>query len=547
MNDLKNQMHLLLKQVQDIAPSFVPENELQVCFLMFEHEMGMHWYHALEARSAEDERWMGMCCLYAGDRERALEHALRALEMGNSAARIDLMRLHLLIGKPEEMKAEMQKVQVECLDRLNQAIWYRNLALVHALHNNTPLALTEIEKGWRVIQTAPEFNLYAPEFLVAYMAILCSAGRNEQAFYYQRRSEEICKTRQQWQLKISGVVLALEHTRLDGVIETAREVLKHSNHKKSRVIAHMSIGRAHLCAGKVDEARPCFEEALKLAQDFVMHDYIFINQEYLFMVYRHLGLQHQAWVMFRRMHQHTGAELYECSLKLHQACTQPELTFQQAATLMDEALTFAQEYGDELEVMRCLMYRCKMLLKYSPEHFEAAVDDLAQYITSQDCGHKNYEDWVFLPEVQQQLTARYPGILPVLTQNRVEVLTLGEERVLLNGSDIKLPLSKAMEVLVFILLHEKVSVQKIISHVFQDMEPQKARNYFHQIKHQLSENLDLFQIAYDKESRLYSIQSNHRILLDVVPLLQDQKTTSQVFLPSSGSDWVLELNARLHG
>ncbi|WP_189007887.1 hypothetical protein [Deinococcus roseus] len=512
---------------------------------MHEVALGQSLYATLERPTSGDERWMGMCCLALADRERALEHALRALAMGEARASIDLVRLYLLIGKPEQMQAEMAMVQVEQLDRLNRAIWHRNVSVVHALHNNIHDAVLEAEKAWRVIQTAPEFNFYAPEVLVTCSGLLATSGRVEQALYYLGRADEICQTPYLWHIKMTRIVLALDHMVLQGVIEDAQLVIQNTTNTKILVVSHMSIARTHLCLGRLAEAQPYFEQALLFAQKAVMHDFIHMNQEYLFLVFQRLGLHHKARRMFKRMQLHIGADLHGSFVDVHRSYMDDRFTQEEATALVDQALNFVREYGDDLEIMRVLMYRCRMLLRHSPANFSNGVDDLATFITEQDCAHKCFEDWVFLPEVRKDLDTRYPGLIPTLDENQVQVLTLEQERILFNGEDVRLPLSKAMEVVVYLLLHGKVSLQNIISHVFQDLEPQKARNYFHQIKHQLSENVGLFQIVYDKNTRLYSIESGHPIMLDIKQLLESQQKTDQVFLPSSGSDWVLEMNARL--
>ncbi|GGJ43547.1 hypothetical protein [Deinococcus roseus] len=545
MSTLQQQLQEMRLQARTIEPDFEPECDLQLCHLMFEHELGQQLYNTLDKPTRQDERWMSLCCAILGQRERAYEHLLRAIEMGYEEAQIDLVPLHYMLGKPEEMWQLVNTLDVSQFSKFNQAIWYRNLALVHSLNNNVKVALLNIEKSWQVIQTAPEFKFYASEVLLMCSNLHAAVGNEDKRVYYLSRAEELCQTKYKWQIKLIIMLTNLDNTDLDGMVDLALEIIEGSNNPRHVVISTVSIGRIFMCYGQLQEARKYFEEALSRARQAVMRENLSIIYGYLSMIYYKLKMPQKMWVMLNKMKPHATAGIDESVLKCQLAYMDDSLTPQEALRLSDEALAYAESSDVLLETMRVYMYRCEVFRKHFPERFEAAVDELVQFMVRTDQCNGTFEDWIIIEEVFDFINVKYPDLLPKVSSNQLEIQTLGTERIQYNGRDLKLPLSKSLELIVYILLHKKVSLNSILTHVFEDLDPIKAKNYFHQIKHQVAEKVGLLWIEYDKNTRLYSIESKYRVVLDVQEHLEKNQKSDQVFLPSSGSEWVLDFNGRI--
>lgn len=545
MQQLQRSMGELYDQAISIKPDFVPRSTTQLCYLLSEYELGCQWYASLHKPDALEERFAGLCHLALGNRELAYEHALKALEMGCQEAQIDLVRLYNVMGKTEKLQQAMATLDVSGFDRYNQAMWHRILSSIHSLNNEMDEAINQIEKAWQIIQCAPEFPFYAPDILLMYGLLYGVTNDKERNAYYLSRAEEICKTQYRFHIKLLKIMSFLDYARLDGIWDTAMEVREHSPSIQHKIDSNISLGRILLCYGKVKEARPFFEEASNLAIKHVMKNYTFNTYGYLAMIYHKLNLHHKMKAMLKKMQKHTGHELYDGLLKCYISYMDDSLSPEESLKASDEALSTFEGTGHALELLRVYMYRCEVMRRYFPEKFESAVEKLVNFMIENDMCSSSYEDWIFIEEVFDFINLKYPGIIPVVTSNEIRITTINAERIQYNGRDLKLPLSKTLELIVFLLLNKKASLQSILSQVFPDLEPTRAKNYFHQIKHQMAEKVGLLVIAYDAKSRMYGIESTYQIALDVQEHLEQKCKIEGVFLPSSGTDWVVEMNSRL--
>ena len=132
------------------------------------------------------------------------------------------------------------------------------------------------------------------------------------------------------------------------------------------------------------------------------------------------------------------------------------------------------------------------------------------------------------------------------TDGVLELHTLGTEQILLAGETVRIPLRKAPEVLAYFLEHKAVSLDRLMRDVFPDEKPRSAKSYFHQVRHQLKENVDGLEIEFDREVKLYRLKSEVDILWDVAELRAGRQVAETgPFLPRSGNDWALMLDHSL--
>ncbi|MFU8887791.1 MAG: hypothetical protein ACNA8N_04210, partial [Trueperaceae bacterium] len=128
----------------------------------------------------------------------------------------------------------------------------------------------------------------------------------------------------------------------------------------------------------------------------------------------------------------------------------------------------------------------------------------------------------------------------------LELRTLGEERIILAGSDVRLPLRRAAELLAYFLEHKAATFDQVRADLFPDEKHRTAKSYFHQFRHQLKEHVEGLEIEYDTESRMYRLKSEIDILWDVADLRAGRRSeTPGPFLPSCTSDWALTLDHTL--
>lgn len=154
-------------------------------------------------------------------------------------------------------------------------------------------------------------------------------------------------------------------------------------------------------------------------------------------------------------------------------------------------------------------------------------------------------EWTLAPKLRECALKTHPKIAGK-SPDVLEVYSMGEEKLVLNGKIVNIRLRKGVEVLVYFLEHRKVSLKKLLLDVFADEEPKAARNYFHQFKHELHERVPGLSLEYDPEERTYALRSDIDILWDVAEVRAGRKMGGMgLFLPGSGSEWALLLEHEL--
>ncbi len=154
-------------------------------------------------------------------------------------------------------------------------------------------------------------------------------------------------------------------------------------------------------------------------------------------------------------------------------------------------------------------------------------------------------EWGLFPSLRRFARKTHPGLLGD-SLGVLQLHTLGEERILLAGDPINIPLRRGVEILAYFLEHKAVSLHQLLLDIFPEEKPRSAKSYFHQFRHQLKEHIDGVEIEYDRESRLYMLKSEIDILWDVAELRAGRRTDDVgLFLPSSGTDWALTVDHSL--
>lgn len=176
------------------------------------------------------------------------------------------------------------------------------------------------------------------------------------------------------------------------------------------------------------------------------------------------------------------------------------------------------------------------------EHEIEALKTLA--VTLQNPAFLNRE-LIFLPDLREHLRTVAPALAGG-AGDRLEVRTLGEERLLYNDEEVQIPLRRAVEVVAYVLEHKSVRLDDVIRDVFPDSKPRAARSYFHQVRHHLSAAVPGLDIHFDRESRLYHLKSELDLLWDVAEVRAGRYDSPPGgFLPSSSSPWVEALEGEL--
>jgi hypothetical protein len=191
------------------------------------------------------------------------------------------------------------------------------------------------------------------------------------------------------------------------------------------------------------------------------------------------------------------------------------------------------------------LHRASLLEAMSASGFLALLDEIvALTITLQNRSFLARE-WTGLPRLRRLIRQTHPSLLSEV-EAILELRTLGEERIVLAGSDVRLPLRRSAEMLAYFLEHKAVAFDHVKRDLFPHEKPRTAKSYFHQFRHQLKEHVEGLQVEYDAESRMYRLKSEIDILWDVADLRAGRrKEPAGPFLPTSSTDWALTLDHAL--
>lgn len=123
---------------------------------------------------------------------------------------------------------------------------------------------------------------------------------------------------------------------------------------------------------------------------------------------------------------------------------------------------------------------------------------------------------------------------------------MGDERMLLNGRPVILRMRKAIEITTYLLENGSVTLDKLLTDVFPETRRRTSRSYFHQVKQEVKMRLPELRIAFDAQARRYGIETDLMLRWDVAELREGRTMGAMgLFLPTSGSEWALELNQEL--
>ena len=167
---------------------------------------------------------------------------MRAVALGETAARIDLAYLHFFMGEQTEGKAELSHIQPETLSPLNQALYHLSLSYCF-FQNDHPASLREALAAWKHIQSAPEFVFVAPEILSQIAGVYHFLHKKQQCIYHLERAREICVTPFKWAINLNMGICFYEAGDFTRASSLFNEVLENSVRDFDLATAQLGLGR----------------------------------------------------------------------------------------------------------------------------------------------------------------------------------------------------------------------------------------------------------------------------------------------------------------
>lgn len=528
-------------------PELSATNLVQAWVYLSEYERAAAAFATLDAPSAEDERWLGVCYLYSFDDLSATEVLHRAAARGDKAAHIYLAQAYLFTERLNDVEGELSKADFKALSPYDQVLYLQVKSQFEELSGSLDAALRHAEAAWGLVQGIPERPLLAPQIAGRLGILYVRKGRSQRALWFTERALKLSAGTQAHHAALDQVRL---HTML-GLFNKAHTTLRHLAQielpPKLEVLRALRRAELAWAQDRLEQAITLYDETGKLA----------LQAQAYFEEFRvRLALA----TLLAYTQQPARAQEYLARASALISDPTDELHYRFRHTLIEhwrgrvptseaileldqvrkgfEKLGFLQEQG-------CLRLQLAALKQPVGSHLED-LNALQLLVARLQDSAFLASEWTLAPELKRVARRSHPELLG-RAKDRLEIYTLGEEKLLLNGKNVHIPLRKATEIIAYFLERGKVSLKRLLLDVFADDEPGTARNYFHQLRHELHERLPGLHIRYLANERLYQLESELELIWDVSELRAGRLggEASGLFLPSSGSDWAALLEAEL--
>ncbi|MFA5593810.1 MAG: hypothetical protein WDA15_00860 [Trueperaceae bacterium] len=536
--------------VQETFPGVRLESPIQGWAFLERFEEGIEAYSSLSSPSPKDDRWVGVCYFQLLRDLEALEVLYRAANRGEEGAHVYLAHVLPFVDRGAEATEELLKTDIEQLTAYDKALYHRVLSIREETNGNLREALRAAEEAWRRIQGVPEYAVLAPSILAQLAVLHGRIGRSQRALWFLERGlvsttgGELLKMR----LRRATVLVNLGRYREALVELDALELEKDMERYEPERL--WLLGQIAMANSSLPLAIQRFSQSVEGATKLQ-----FSYEELI----SHLALVGALGVRgdFARALEHlTRAQslISDKSDRLQFRFREVLLNFWMQRYTDTHALQELEglvlafgEMGLLQEQALVKLHRAELLRSLGTDLWQRELDDLQALSISLQNPALLAREWALLatPDLREaafKTHARIAGEAPVV----LEVHTLGNERLVIDGRPVHIPLRRGVEVLAYFLENKAVSLRRIMSDVFPDEKPSAAKSYFHQFRHQLRENLDGVEIEYDSEAKLYRLKSEIDILWDVGELRAGRVIgETGVFLPSSGNEWVSILDSEL--
>jgi tetratricopeptide (TPR) repeat protein len=509
---------------------------------------GIAHYQTIVEPTGADDRWVGVCHFQKFEDAEALAAFTRAVSKGEEAARINLAHLLRFLERGEEGKGELQSVRLDYLNEYDRVFFFRIVSVNEENNGNLREALKAAEEAWRRVQGLPEYGLLAPSILAQLGVLHSRIGRAQRALWFLDRAIQMTS-------EVEHLKARLRRSAILNVLGRHREA---TTELDSLVLEglprnflpelYFNRGEVAWSAGRLEEAAREFESCVRSCDGMQVAYEEFVARLSLTALNciapsLHLAQEHlaRAQVLISDKSDRLNYRFREVQFNL------ASRTYSEAHAVSEFAV-LDEEFGEMgllQEQAFVKLHRAALFEMLGDDRYRVLLDDIvALTITLQNRAFLARE-WTALPRLRRLARQTHPSLLGDI-EAILELRTLGEERIVLAGSDVRLPLRRSAELLAYFLEHKAVTFEQVRTDLFPEEKARTAKSYFHQFRHQLREQVDGLEVEFDGESRMYRLKSEIDILWDVADLRAGRrKEAAGPFLPTSSSDWALTLDHAL--
>lgn len=503
-----------------------------------EYQQGIAEFDRLAETKATDYRWLGICLHHQGRYPEAELRLGQAAQGGDSAAHIFLAALCISQGRTPDALNTLKRVSPQTLADEDAALWYRERARIGWMLGERRDQLLEWAKdawllcaqGTLAVQVSVATFLGSlhqhfgeHEQALAYLQFAEANGharRLEYVFFSQaealvalRRLEEAQQVIERIQILrpfrdlIQAQLLCRQERWSDAWRMLLALLPEVTDKGAEEFMVRMALLQLATRAGDVREARRQWRRAEHLARAPL----------------RRAELCHRAGLFLVSQNEPGGLDLLEQAVSAYQAAEHVPGT-------VISLLALAEGDPAQREV-----------------HVTTAADAAATLNTLPDLT----PEWPFLPQVRaylDTLPAKAYERLLVGTQEDVHeltLLTLGDAALQTGDRRVTFRYARSVEILSYLCRREQASLSDIQHDLFPDVPPARAKNYFHQVRVDITSRVPGLDIGFDTRKKTYSIKGRHVLRWDAHELTQALAahpltwltTQYSEFLPGADSEW----------
>lgn len=540
-----------LTNVNDLVtsrfPGVVLESDIQGWAFLERFQDGLLEYERLESPSPEDDRWVGVCHFQLLHDMEALESLYRAINRGAEGARVYIAHVLPFVERSEEASTELARVNFDALTPYDQALYHRILSIREETNGNLREALKAAEEAWRRIQGIPEYPILAPSILAQLAILHGRIGRSQRALWFLERGFQLTSGTEQLKVRLRRAYVLINLGRYHEAQVELDSIELSEAPEAFQVERFWLYAEVAWAGGNTSLAVKHYERAVELATKHQFSYEEFICRLPLTCIYGSRGDLPTASENLVRAQGLISDRSDRLIYRFREVLINVWKGDYTLAHALQELEALVLDFGDMglLQEQAAVRLHRADILRRMGRPFESELDQLAALSVSLQNPAFLAREWTLLPELQQIAMKTHPRIAgepPVV----LEVFTLGDERMLIDGKPVNIPLRRGVEVMAYFLEHKAVSLRKIMADVFPEEKPRSAKSYFHQFRHQLRENLEGVEIEYDSEAKLYRLKSEIDVLWDVSELRAGRVMgETGIFLPSSGNEWAQALDQAL--
>lgn len=518
---------------------------LEECLALGEAELVRDLVTGADLRTvmAEDLRVLGVAYRVLGQLLESEQTLERAVAMGSPAARIDLARTMSFDERQEDAWAEVNLLDVQSLAAPDQAYAHRLRSELRHELESYEVALPDARMACRIATGLPQRAVVLPWCQITLGVTYEQLGDDLRALHLFQQLRDLPVYGYPYHLVNEARVL-LQLGRLDD----ARPLIAQLGGQVQTDHARRIWQRLHADQVWLDGDLPvALTLNLQAARDA---DDAFSPVQAVSAYFRaallaaHLNKSSEALRCLSRA-EHLAAsrgmralvEGYGATVRLRLGVISPEA----ALVIIGRAraqLAARAERPDERDMQ---LHACEAARLISPVALEQELNTLRDLM--RQVGHPGMlsRSWTLFPHLKavlddadRQMLCR--GEAPA----RLRLLTLNRADLLRDGKVVRLGVRRGVEVLAYLLHFGPRPLDLILRDVFSDLDRDRARNQFHQLRLRLKRLVPELDLEF--QGGVYGLTG--AVEWDLAAR-RGQGNEGLEFLPSSGSDWAQDVTLTL--